>query len=33
MDLGATVVTDEAPLEGVWPGEGSLDHPADAAEP
>ena len=33
MDLGSTVVADEEPLEGVEPGEGALDDPADAAEP
>jgi hypothetical protein len=32
VDLGATVVTDEQPLEVVKPGEGALDDPAEAAE-
>ena len=33
MDLGATVVADEQPLEVVQPSEGALDHPAGTAEP
>ena len=32
MDLGATVVADEQPLELVQPGEGALDHPTGTAE-
>jgi hypothetical protein len=33
VDLGASVVADEQPLELVQPGEGALDDPAVAAEP
>ena len=33
MDLGATVVADEQPLEVVQPGEGALNDPAHAPEP
>jgi hypothetical protein len=33
VDLVAAVVADEQPLEVVQPGEGALDHPADASEP
>jgi hypothetical protein len=32
VDLGATVVADEQPLEVMEPGEGAFDDPADAAE-
>jgi hypothetical protein len=32
VDLGATVVADEQPLEVMEPGEGALDDPTDAAE-
>jgi hypothetical protein len=33
VDLGSAVVADEQPAELVQPGEGALDHPAEAAEP
>jgi len=33
VDLGATVVADEQPLEVVQPGEGALNDPAHAPEP
>ena len=33
MDLVAAVVADEQPLEVMQPSEGTLDNPADAAEP
>jgi Tol biopolymer transport system component len=33
VDVCAAVVADEQPLELVEPGEGALDHPADASEP
>ncbi len=33
MDLDATVVADEQPLQLVQPGEGAFDDPAHTAEP
>jgi hypothetical protein len=33
MDLVAAVVMDEQPPEVMKPGDGMLNHPADAAEP
>jgi hypothetical protein len=33
VGLGSAVVTDEQPFEVVQPGEGALDHPAEASQP